>query len=78
MGAGQCRAHSLGLDSDRKLIIADHVGKRDHINAYEFIGGLNRRIAPGHRFQMATDGLEGYVPAIEEHFRSRCGLCAAH
>ncbi len=40
----------LGLDSDRKLIIAHHVGKRDHVNAYEFIGGLNRRIAPAHRF----------------------------
>ncbi|MFN2446991.1 MAG: IS1 family transposase [Vicinamibacterales bacterium] len=58
----------LGLDSERKLIIAHHVGKRDRVNAYEFIGGLNRRIAPAHRFQLTTDGLEGYVPAVEEHF----------
>lgn len=58
----------LGLDSDRKLILAHHVGKRDHVNAYEFIGALNRRIAPAHRFQLTTDGLEGYVPSVEEHF----------
>ena len=57
----------LGLD-DRKLIIAHHIGKRDHVNAYEFMGILSRRIAPTHRFQLTTDGLEGYVPAVEEHF----------
>jgi hypothetical protein len=45
-----------------------HVGKRDHQNAYTFVADLNRRIVPHHRFQITTDGLEGYVPAIEEAF----------
>ncbi|MGH9385440.1 MAG: IS1/IS1595 family N-terminal zinc-binding domain-containing protein [Vicinamibacterales bacterium] len=60
----------LGMDSDRKLIIAHHVGKRDHVNAYEFIGRLGLRIAPAHHFQITTDGLEGYIPAVEETFGS--------
>jgi hypothetical protein len=58
----------LGLDADRKLILSHHVGKRDHLNAYEFVGRMNNRIALAHRFQLTTDGLEGYVPAVEEHF----------
>jgi hypothetical protein len=29
---------------------------------------LSRRIAPLHRFQLTTDGLEGYVPAVEDAF----------
>ena len=37
-------------------------------NACEFIGDLNRRIAEHHRCQITTDGLEGYVPAIEDYF----------
>jgi transposase-like protein/IS1 family transposase len=58
----------LGLDSDRKLILAHHVGKRDHENAYLFVGVMSRRIAMAHRFQLTTDGLEGYVPSVEEYF----------
>lgn len=45
-----------------------HVGKRDSLSADTFIIDLNRRIVPHHRFQITTDGLEGYVPAIEEAF----------
>jgi IS1 family transposase len=58
----------LALDSEAKLIMSYRVGKRDAENAYEFIGDLNRRIAERHRCQLTTDGLEGYVPAVEEHF----------
>src|SRR3970040_299804 len=47
-----------------------HVCKRDGLNAYTLISDLNRRIVPHHRFQITTDGLEGYVPAIEEAFGS--------
>lgn len=35
---------------------------------YEFVQDLSRRIAEQHRFQLTTDGSEGYVPAVEEHF----------
>lgn len=58
----------LALDSDRKLLFAHHVGKRDHQNAYLFVAMMSRRVAPAHRFQLTTDGLEGYVPSVEEHF----------
>ena len=56
----------LALDSDRKLISSHRGGKRDGLNAYEFIGDLSRRITG--RFQLTTDGLESYLPAVEEHF----------
>lgn len=52
----------LALDADRKLILAHHVGKRDHVNAYEFVNVMGRRIATAHRFQLTTDGLEGSYP----------------
>lgn len=58
----------LALDSDAKLIMSWRVGKRDAINAYEFIGDLSQRIAEQHRCQLTTDGLEGYIGAVEEHF----------
>ncbi len=49
-------------------MLSCYVGKRDAASAYEFIGDLNRRIAEHHCCQITTDGLEGYVPAIEEYF----------
>jgi IS1 family transposase len=56
----------LALDSEAKLILSWRIGKRDHLNAYEFIEDLSRRIV--NRCQLTTDGLEGYIPAVEEHF----------
>ena len=56
------------FDSETKAILSYHVGKRDAVSAYEFIGDLNKRIAETHRCQLTTDGLEGYIPAVEEHF----------
>jgi len=58
----------LALDSETKAILSYRVGKRDGLNAYEFIEDLSRRMAEQHRCQLTTDGLEGYVPAVEEHF----------
>jgi hypothetical protein len=56
----------LAIDSEAKLIMAWRVGKRDHLNAYEFMEDLSRRIVK--RCQLTTDGLEGYILAVEEHF----------
>jgi IS1 family transposase len=42
------------------------IGKRDSVNAYEFMEDLSRRIV--NRCQITTDGLEGYIAAVEEHF----------
>lgn len=49
-------------------MLSYRVGKRDAVSAYEFIGDLHNRIADQHRMQLTTDGLEGYIPAVEEHF----------
>ncbi len=58
----------IALDSDTKAVLSYRVGKRDAVSAYDFIGDLHNRIAETHRCQLTTDGLEGYIPAIEEHF----------
>ena len=56
----------IALDSETKAVLSYYVGKRDGLSAYEFIGDLSQRIVG--RCQITTDGLEGYVPAIDEHF----------
>ena len=56
----------IAIDSETKLVLSYHTGKRDAVNAYHFIGDLSRRVTG--RFQLTTDGLKGYVPATEEHF----------
>ena len=58
----------IALDSETKAVLSYRVGKRDAVSAYEFIGDLHERIAETHRCQLTTDGLEGYIPAVEEHF----------
>jgi hypothetical protein len=49
-----------------KLIISYRIGKRDNENAHGFMEDLSRRIV--NRCQLTTDGLDAYVPAVEEHF----------
>lgn len=58
----------IALDSETKAVLSYYVGKRDAVSAYKFIGDLNERIAETHRCQLTTDGLEGYIPAVEEYF----------
>ena len=56
----------IGIDSETKAILSYYVGKRDAVSAYEFMGDLSKRIVC--RCQLTTDGLEGYINAVEEHF----------
>ena len=58
----------LALDSETKLILSYHVGKRDGASAVEFVRDLSERIDPMHRPQITTDGFRPYVNAIEEYF----------
>jgi transposase-like protein/IS1 family transposase len=58
----------IALDSETKAVLSYRVGKRDAVSAYEFIGDLHERMAEQHRAQLTTDGLEGYILAVEEHF----------
>lgn len=56
----------VALDSETKLILSYYVGKRDPMSAYEFVRDLSTRIRG--RFQLTTDGLRTYIPAVEEYF----------
>jgi transposase-like protein/IS1 family transposase len=58
----------IALDSETKVVLSYYIGKRDAMSAYEFIGDLSQRIAEQHRTQLTTDGLDGYIDAVEEHF----------
>lgn len=56
----------IALDAQTKLVLSYLVGKRDAVSAYDFIGDLSARTVG--RFQITTDGLRSYIPAIEEYF----------
>lgn len=56
----------IAIDSETKAVLSYYVGKRDAVSAFEFIGDLSRRIVG--RCQLTTDGLEGYINAVDEHF----------
>ncbi len=56
----------IGLDSETKLVLSYLVGKRDPISAHSFVRDLSERTVG--RFQITTDGLRSYIPAIEEYY----------
>ncbi len=58
----------LALDSESKLIMSSHVGKRDAANALAFVRDLSERISTLHNFQITTDGFKPYLNAVEEYF----------
>lgn len=56
----------MAIDSDTKLVLSYLTAKRDAVSAYDFIRDLSERTRG--RFQITTDGLKAYIPAIEECF----------
>jgi IS1 family transposase len=60
----------LALDSDTKLILSYHVGRRTQPHAQIFNADLRAR-TEGTNFQITTDGLDAYVPAVLDNFGSR-------
>jgi transposase-like protein/IS1 family transposase len=56
----------MAIDSESKLVLSYLTAKRDPASAYEFIRDLSGRVTG--RFQITTDGLRSYIPAIEEYF----------
>jgi transposase-like protein/IS1 family transposase len=56
----------MAVDSESKLVLSYLTAKREAVSAYEFITDLSKRVR-GH-FQITTDGLRWYIPAIEERF----------
>ena len=59
----------IAMDSESKAILSYHVGKRDASGAHALMTDLRSRIV--NRCQITTDGLEGYVEAIESAFGSQ-------
>lgn len=56
----------MAIDSETKMVLSYLVAKREGASAYDFIKDLSERVTG--RFQITTDGLRSYVPAIEEYF----------
>lgn len=56
----------MAIDSDTKMVLSYLVAKREAMSAYDFIRDLSERVTG--RFQLTTDGLRSYVPAVEEYF----------
>jgi len=59
----------LALDSDTKLILAHHVGRRTSPHADAFCEKLAR--ATAGRFQLTTDGFAAYPEAVSFHLGTR-------
>ena len=55
----------FALDSITKMVLSFHIGRREGANAQAFIKDLSERVEG--RFQLTTDGLRWYVPAVDEH-----------
>lgn len=56
----------MAIDSETKMVLSYLVAKREAMSAYVFIRDLSERTTG--RFQLTTDGLRSYVPAVEEYF----------
>jgi transposase-like protein/IS1 family transposase len=56
----------MAIDSETKMVLSYLVAKREGASAYDFIRDLSERVTG--RFQLTTDGLRSYVPAVEEYF----------
>jgi transposase-like protein/IS1 family transposase len=57
----------LALSRDSKLLLAHHVGRRTSEDANLFAAKLSSAVN-GDRFQVSTDGFDGYPAALERHF----------
>jgi transposase-like protein/IS1 family transposase len=56
----------IAIDADSKAVLSYHVGKRTSDSANVLIRDLRKRTA--NRFQLTTDGFEGYPLAVAYHF----------
>ena len=56
----------IALDSETKLIITHHVGRRNGINAHAFVSDLRART--DGRYQVTSDQYNAYVGAVREYY----------
>ncbi|HEX3530566.1 MAG TPA: hypothetical protein VH988_26185 [Thermoanaerobaculia bacterium] len=57
----------LGIERTSKLILAHHVGRRTSEDALTFAAKLSAAVS-ADRFQISTDGFDGYPAALETYF----------
>src|SRR5205807_10354855 len=60
----------FALDSETKMVLSYHIGRRDSNSAHTFIRDLGQRVEG--RFQLTTDALRWYSPAVDEYLGAQC------
>lgn len=60
----------VGIERTSKLVLAHHIGRRTSGDASVFAAKLSTAVN-GDRFQISTDGFEGYPAALENHLGSQ-------
>ena len=62
----------VAMDRPTKLILAFSVGRRNLENAFDLMAKVRRASSKNTRFQLTTDGLKAYLPAVDEMLLDRC------
>lgn len=62
----------VAMDRKTKLVLAFVVGRRTLDCASLLMGRLRLATDAGTRFQLTTDGLQSYIPAVDEFLLDRC------
>ncbi len=62
----------VAIEARNKLVLTFHVGKRTGKDAIEFTHKLRRATSATQRFQLTTDGLQAYIPAVNLNLSDRC------
>lgn len=62
----------VAIEARTKLVLAFVVGKRTSKDAIEFTRKLRRATSAKQRFQLTTDGLQAYIPAVDLNLSDRC------
>jgi transposase-like protein/IS1 family transposase len=62
----------VAIEARTKLVLAFVVGKRTTKDAIQFTRKLRRATSATQRFQLTTDGLQAYIPAVDLNLSDRC------
>jgi len=62
----------VAIEAKTKLVLTFVVGKRTGRDAIEFTEKLRRATSASKRFQLTTDGLQAYIPAVDLNLSDRC------
>ncbi len=62
----------VAIEARTKLVLAFVVGKRTTRDAIEFTRKVRRATRATQRFQLTTDGLQAYIPAVDLNLSDRC------